>query len=144
MQVVFHLHHSFTDPVREVTTQPFELTETGWGEFDIQIAVHFVDEAMEEPFEIQHLLKLFHANETPNSTKRPVVSETYEELVFSEPTEAMYTKIAPVLKSKVPPAPESQLTPHLPLHSDADEFRRIVEAREKVSQMIMREKAKML
>ena len=54
--------------VREVTTQPFELTETGWGEFDIQIAVHFVDEAMEEPFEIQHLLKLFHANETPNST----------------------------------------------------------------------------
>ena len=43
-KVVFQLHHSFQEPVREILQQPFELTETGWGEFEITATVHFVDE----------------------------------------------------------------------------------------------------
>lgn len=39
LQVVFHLHPTFPNPVREVTQHPFELQEQGWGEFDIQISV---------------------------------------------------------------------------------------------------------
>ena len=38
-QVVFRLHESFRTPLREVSTQPFELTEQGWGEFDIVATV---------------------------------------------------------------------------------------------------------
>lgn len=39
MQVTFGLHSSFANPSRDVDYQPYELTEVGWGEFDITIRV---------------------------------------------------------------------------------------------------------
>lgn len=39
MQVVFQLHPSFDIPMREYTHPPYELTETGWGEFEIAVLV---------------------------------------------------------------------------------------------------------
>jgi hypothetical protein len=38
-QVTFTLHPSFKQAVRTLTAPPFELTETGWGEFEIGISV---------------------------------------------------------------------------------------------------------
>jgi len=132
-KVVFHLHHSFAEPVREVLEQPFELTETGWGEFEITATVHFVDEAMEEPFKLAHGLKLFHTNDQPLTTKKPVVSETYEELVFSEPTEEFHKKVVPITPKPAPPSP---LLPHFPQHSDAEEFGKISKARERIANLV--------
>ena len=37
---------------------PFEIHQTGWGEFDIGVKIHFTDPA-EKPVEIQHSLKLY-------------------------------------------------------------------------------------
>lgn len=37
---------------------PFEVTETGWGEFEIQIRVAFVTESAEKPISMTHMLKL--------------------------------------------------------------------------------------
>ena len=42
-KVVFKLHPSFAQPVREVTKPPFEVSEKGWGEFECHIRVHFKD-----------------------------------------------------------------------------------------------------
>jgi YEATS domain-containing protein 4 len=42
-KVVFQLHASFSDATREQTEPPYELTETGWGEFEAQIRVHWKD-----------------------------------------------------------------------------------------------------
>ncbi len=39
LQVQFDLHPTFATPVRVVETQPFEVTEHGWGEFDIVVHV---------------------------------------------------------------------------------------------------------
>jgi len=39
IQVVFKLHPSFAQPVRPVEGPSYELTETGWGEFDIGVEV---------------------------------------------------------------------------------------------------------
>ena len=39
LQVTFGLHPSFAQPLRVCSSPPFEVTETGWGEFDITIAV---------------------------------------------------------------------------------------------------------
>ena len=36
-KVAFHLHPSFAQPIREITSPPFEVTETGWGEFEANI-----------------------------------------------------------------------------------------------------------
>jgi YEATS domain-containing protein 4 len=37
---------------------PFEVSETGWGEFEIQIKIFFVAEAAEKVISVSHLLKL--------------------------------------------------------------------------------------
>lgn len=39
LQVQFDLHNTFQNPNRLVDRQPFEVTEHGWGEFDIVIHV---------------------------------------------------------------------------------------------------------
>lgn len=36
-QVAFLLHNSFAEPRRELVEQPFELSEMGWGEFEIAV-----------------------------------------------------------------------------------------------------------
>lgn len=35
------LHESFQNPKRDVEVPPYELTEVGWGEFDIIVVLHF-------------------------------------------------------------------------------------------------------
>lgn len=35
------LHESFQNPERDVAAPPYELTEVGWGEFDIIVRLHF-------------------------------------------------------------------------------------------------------
>ena len=66
----------------EVTAAPFEVTEYGWGEFECAIRVFWQDPA-EQPIDLHHLLKLYHT-EGPAS-KKPVMSEKYDEVVFTSP-----------------------------------------------------------
>jgi YEATS domain-containing protein 4 len=83
---------------------PFEVTETGWGEFEVQIKIFFVAEANEKILTVHHLLKLHPwtvknnlvvpapeagpGTDTMNSL--PVHSWQYDEIVFNDPTEALY------------------------------------------------------
>jgi transcription initiation factor IIF auxiliary subunit len=41
LQVTIVLHHTFQEPRRDILAPPYELTEVGWGEFDITIQLHF-------------------------------------------------------------------------------------------------------
>ncbi len=45
---------------------PYEVSETGWGEFEIQIRIYFND-LTEKPVTLYHGLKLFHTNEAITS-----------------------------------------------------------------------------
>lgn len=40
-KVIFKLHESYANPNRVIARPPYEVTETGWGEFDLQIKVLF-------------------------------------------------------------------------------------------------------
>lgn len=51
---------------RIVSKPPYEVSETGWGEFEIQIRIYFND-LTEKPVTFYHLLKLFHTNEAVTS-----------------------------------------------------------------------------
>lgn len=83
-EVVFTLHATFENNVRTITKWPFELYASGWGEFDIKITIHLIDESI-KPIEFIHFLKLYPpANQTP-STKKPIVSEFFDEIVFVNP-----------------------------------------------------------
>jgi len=90
-KVVFTLHPSFQDPIREITEPPYQVSEYGWGEFEAGIRVFFRD-TNEQPIDLIHHIRLYPppvdgtAVET-QSTKLPVVSECYYEIVFTDPTE---------------------------------------------------------
>ncbi|CAM8936700.1 unnamed protein product [Rhodiola kirilowii] len=106
-QVVFQLHSSFNNPTRVVEAPPFELSETGWGEFEIAITLHFHSDVCDKPLSLFHHLKLYPEEESGSmSTKKPVVVESYEDIVFSEPSESFLARIQSdpsVIVPRLPP-----------------------------------------
>ncbi|KAJ1983830.1 transcription factor TFIIF complex subunit Tfg3 [Dimargaris verticillata] len=51
--VKFELHPTFPDPIRTIRKPPFQLVESGWGEFDLKIHVYFQDPQV-PPATFQH------------------------------------------------------------------------------------------
>lgn len=93
-RVVFQLHPSFNNPTRVVESPPFEISECGWGEFEIAITLFFHSDACEKQLDLYHHLKLYPEDESgPQNTKRPVVIESYNEVVFPEPSEAFLARV---------------------------------------------------
>eukprot|EP00656_Telonema_subtile_P018800 TRINITY_DN20206_c0_g1_i1.p1 TRINITY_DN20206_c0_g1~~TRINITY_DN20206_c0_g1_i1.p1 ORF type:complete len:218 (-),score=46.53 TRINITY_DN20206_c0_g1_i1:122-775(-) len=89
-KVVFRLHSSFTNPTRVVQKPPFQVTATGWGEFEIAIRVYFMDPT-EDCIDLFQTLKLFPKSEDELLTpKKPVLSEQRDEIVFNDPTLTFY------------------------------------------------------
>ena len=118
-KVVFTLHPSFMVPVREITKSPFEVTETGWGEFEATLRIFFRDPE-ESPLDLCHLIKLYHtptagspSGHGTNSTaalggtkSNPVVAEAYDEFVFTNPTEDFMQML---MLYKAPSRPEDRV-----------------------------------
>ncbi|KAJ3278689.1 YEATS domain-containing protein 4 [Borealophlyctis nickersoniae] len=127
-KVVFKLHESFASPVRTIESPPFEVHETGWGEFEIMLKVHFQD-STEKPVTLYHQLTLYPKDEGATPAKRTVVAEHYDELIFNEPTEETHENLlahpqVSLGKKSVPSAFTAQ--------AEQDELRKIAEAQEKV------------
>lgn len=108
-KVTFKLHETYENPVRSIEKPPYQVTETGWGEFEIIIKIHFhlgAELAINEKnFQIFHGLKLHPYNpqtDHAGAAQTTLVAANgdvhlviYDELVFSEPTEyafALLTK----------------------------------------------------
>ncbi|NXX17923.1 YETS4 protein, partial [Podargus strigoides] len=105
-KIQFKLHESYGNPLRGdstealsstltplfptavVTKPPYEITETGWGEFEIIIKIFFID-PNERPVTLYHLLKLFQSDTNAILGKKTVVSEFYDEMIFQDPTAMM-------------------------------------------------------
>ena len=56
----------------------------GWGEFDIKIKIELIDESV-KPIELTHALKFYNQPHQSQSSKKPVVSENYDEIIFVNP-----------------------------------------------------------
>ncbi len=96
-KVVFQLHPSFPQPVRELTAPPFEVTEKGWGEFEATIRIVWRDVG-EKALVLTHVIKLYPPlapNALPDNTKEiePVKYERYDEVVFTDPTETFHKQL---------------------------------------------------
>lgn len=108
-KVVFKLHETYPNPIRTIEAPPFELTETGWGEFDINIKIFFADESNEKLLNFYHRLRLHPYNnldqpggapevKTEESDKKDAIPNTneeissifYDEIVFNEPHEEFF------------------------------------------------------
>lgn len=102
-KIHFKLHESYANANRIVTKPPYEVTETGWGEFEIVIKIYFHDPT-ERPVTMYHILKLFQSPVVEGEVssldaKKVLVSEQYEEIVFQEPTQLMQqylTNVQPI------------------------------------------------
>ena len=137
-RVTFDLHETFATPKRHIDHQPYEVTEMGWGEFEVGVTLHFTQDARESEVTVFHRLKLYEEDGSLPTTKRPVVSETYDEVVFSEPYEDFYQRVSahvPVASSIA--MSQTQWVPQrIP---EAEELARFHNARLRVAHMIMRE-----
>lgn len=51
-RVVFQLHPSFNNPTRVVESPPFELSECGWGEFEIAITLFFHSDVCDKQLDL--------------------------------------------------------------------------------------------
>eukprot|EP00505_MAST-04D_sp_SCG-Rhode-Island_P000509 Stramenopile-MAST_4_protein_509 len=92
--VSFALHPSFQPPVRTVEKPPYEVMEYGWGEFSIGIRIVFQDPTI-APVDQVHMLKLYHPQTSSKQTisKKPVLHEQYDEIVFKNPPTTFYNKL---------------------------------------------------
>ncbi|XP_028519379.1 YEATS domain-containing protein 4 [Exaiptasia diaphana] len=88
-KVHFKLHESYPNPLRVVTKPPYEVNESGWGEFEITIKIFFMD-PQERPVTLYHLLKLFQTESALASGKKQLVAEFYDEIIFQDPTQMMH------------------------------------------------------
>ncbi|KAF6209274.1 hypothetical protein GE061_015019 [Apolygus lucorum] len=88
-KVHFKLHESYANQNRVCLKPPYEITETGWGEFEIVIKIYFHD-TNERPVTLYHELKLFQSGPVAQLGKTLLVTEWYEEIVFQDPTAFMH------------------------------------------------------
>jgi YEATS domain-containing protein 4 len=92
-KVQFKLHDTYANSVRLIESPPFEVEETGWGEFEIAIKFYFNPDSTEKPQQIWHGLKLhpYQGNIEEQKEKRMMISSVcYEEVLFNEPVENFY------------------------------------------------------
>nr|GME06485.1 transcription initiation factor TFIID subunit 14B-like [Ipomoea batatas] len=124
-RAVFQLHTSFNNPTRVVDAPPFELSECGWGEFEIAITLYFHNDVCNKPLHLYHHLKLYPEDESgPLSTKKPIVVESYDEIVLSKPSEAFLARVHNHPAVGVPRLPaDLALPPAAPLE-DVDRRKR--------------------
>ncbi|KAF8058402.1 TAF14B [Scenedesmus sp. PABB004] len=131
-RVTFNLHTSFQVPVRHVEAPPFEVTETGWGEFEIGVVLHFPPDSGEKDVELFHRLKLYGEDDPTGTKQKPVVHEQVEELVFVCPAQGFYQRVVShVPRPRAPLSVEEYLAPP----SEGEELATVQAARRKVAQL---------
>jgi hypothetical protein len=87
-----HAHsclRALSRPHAEVRAPPFQVSETGWGEFNVEVEIYLKDTAA-APIRLTLPLKLHGAEgvtlsaPSPAQMEKPVVSEVYDEIVFNK------------------------------------------------------------
>ena len=89
-KVVFDIHESFADSNRAVESPgPFEVSESGWGEFTAGVIVHFSHGGV---FRTSHQIKLFRRDDEPENEAQPI--ERHERYKFVQiPAEMLSSEL---------------------------------------------------
>ncbi|ORY17345.1 yeats family-domain-containing protein [Clohesyomyces aquaticus] len=93
-KVQFKIFNTYENPLRTCENPPFEVTETGWGGFPIDIRLHFQPISGEKAQYRQHFLQLEKYGDERQQAQQEasglVRSEFLEVVQFNEPTEALF------------------------------------------------------
>ena len=80
LQVEFHLHESFLNPIRLISNPPFIIHDSGWGEFQVKLKLSLLNE---KPIILLHHLQLYPKPSDEFNTPDSVVSEVYDEIIVN-------------------------------------------------------------
>ncbi|GAM82744.1 hypothetical protein ANO11243_007300 [Dothideomycetidae sp. 11243] len=94
-KVQFKLHHTYNDASRTVEAPPFEVSETGYGEFEIELRLYFDGASGEKAQYRFHRLRLEPYGDiaTQRGEDGRVVAETCEVIEFNEPSHDFFAKL---------------------------------------------------
>ncbi|KAL0222120.1 hypothetical protein RCL1_001974 [Eukaryota sp. TZLM3-RCL] len=93
-KVRFLLHPEFPDPIREVTSPPFQVSDCGWGEFSVVIELYVF--GIREPLKVHHYLKLWPSSVLSKLPKN-YASEQLDFIIFKTPTPEITERIQSIL-----------------------------------------------
>ncbi|CAG8433314.1 13055_t:CDS:2 [Ambispora gerdemannii] len=145
-KVEFGLHETFSTPKRVVEGPPFEISETGWGEFELSIILYFVPESGEKPITLYHDLRLHpHADDGlmfSSNVSKTVSSFQYEELIFIDPFKEMYQILADNDRTSILPARSTASQP-FSVQAEQEEIKAIEEAYRQVQEYLTNYKQRM-
>ena len=91
-KVQFKLHHTYADASRTIEAPgPYEVQETGYGEFGVEIRLYFAPESGEKAVYREHYLVLAPYGSEEQKARQEkenlVVAERLETIEFNEPTQ---------------------------------------------------------
>lgn len=139
--MVFQLHPSFAQPTRELNKPPFEVTETGWGEFEASIRIIWNEVAEERSTILTHGIRLY-PNKAPSicadpsgymNNQVPVVAEKYDEVVFTNPREEFHQLLLNGHKKKnlaYPLSNEQSVLQHYRTYADEEDVKALLAAKQ--------------
>lgn len=134
-KVTFTLHDTYEQPLRVVEKPPYEVTETGWGEFEVIIRIYFCSAINEKNVVLYHHLKLHPYGKNAGSLParpKPVESIFYDEIVFTEPTEQIFELLTSRPGAILPTKSHPPFRP-FSLQAENDELDRLSAAIDKVA-----------
>ncbi|CAK5006726.1 unnamed protein product [Meloidogyne enterolobii] len=107
-KVVFRLHESFTNPEREISNPPFEVSECGFGSFDMVITIYFAGQ--KKSYKINYFLELLLGSDNKNEAEYKI------EVINPSPEFASLVPkyCRPQVKQKLPSRPPPALFPSNP------------------------------
>lgn len=98
-KVVFQLHPSFPQPTRELTEPPFEVTESGWGEFDASIRIIWKEVSDERSTLVSNSCDVCGCYDV-------LISFLFDNLALTQP---ICSTVAPTLNQTLPTTGAAQL-----------------------------------
>jgi YEATS domain-containing protein 4 len=98
-KVQFKLHHTYPDASRTIEAPgPFEVTETGYGEFGVEIRLYFAPESGEKAVYREHYLVLgsygSEEQRARQDKENKIVAERMETIEFNEPTADFFRSLS--------------------------------------------------
>lgn len=105
-KVQFKIFHTYNNPTRMIEEPPFQIEETGWGGFQVEVKLFFVPEVGSRPQDRSHFLQLEpygdEAEQEKQKREKVVRSEFIDIIEFNEPTEALYDILTDETQFKQP------------------------------------------
>lgn len=96
-KVQFKLHHTYADASRTIEAPPFVISETGYGEFDIELRLYFDSSSGEKAQYRLHRLRLEPFGSEQEIAKQKadnlVTADNLEVVEFNEPSQDFFAKM---------------------------------------------------